>query len=1133
MPVEDLFIRGCGESPAMSDAATWYKDAIIYQVHVRSYFDSDGDGVGDFGGLIQRLDYIQDLGVSAVWLLPFYPSPLRDDGYDIADYLSIHPQYGNLDAFTAFLEAAHLRNLKVITELVLNHTSDQHPWFQRARRSPPGSPERDFYVWSDTPDKYAEARIIFKDFEPSNWSYDREAKAYYWHRFYSHQPDLNFDNHAVWEAVTPVVDFWFGLGVDGMRLDAVPYLYEREGTNCENLPETHGFLKALRKHIDAKFEGRMLLAEANQWPEDAVAYFGDADECHMAFHFPVMPRLFMGINREDRFPIVDIIEQTPAIPASCQWATFLRNHDELTLEMVTDEERDYMYRVYASETRARINFGIRRRLSPLMSNNRRRIELMNALLFSLPGTPVLYYGDEIGMGDNIYLGDRNGVRTPMQWSSDRNAGFSRANPQQLFLPVIIDPEYHYETVNVEAQQNNPHSLLWWMKRLIDIRRKLPALGRGTIEFFHPINRKVLAFVRRHNDDAVLVVANLSRFMQYVELSLENFEGQFPVEIFGGTRMPKITNAPYSLTLGPNSFYWLRLEPALPEQPEIAFSPQQLPSLRIRRSWRECLRDDRHELRFAIADYLARRLEYLPSDTTLRPISLDELGRMSIGETQVSLPVLQVDSSSNEVKSYVTPLCLAEGEKAEQLLQEQPESAVLRVLDGQAGVLYDASTTEAFGQRLVELIRQETRTSISSERWLVARRVGGAITDAPPESLTPIAVLKHEGRSTTLSVGQRFVLKVLREVAPGKHPAVEAGLFLAKQDASCPAVPMQGYVELQSPRSESMVLAVLYEYSSHEDTAWQLTLDALSDFYEQSVASAQPVAVSPSVESSEPLPPPEQQACERLIEQHLPWVTLLGQRVAEMHLALSSDPGDSDFSPEPSLPMHGRSLYQSLRGNAISLLEELRQRLYMLPEEQRERARELIDRREDILKLHRRILDERIDMGRIRTHGDLQLSRILFTGKDFVVIDFSGDPRAPLSERRIKRRPVRDLAALLHSLDYAAWVALTGLASGRGRSPGNIRDADRPRAAAWGREWLRRAQKALIEGYARRLSEAPRSWLFLPRTAPLLQAFLIDISLSDVIEELRIRPTWVGVALDCALDAVNTPIDIDQPSRATV
>ena len=513
---------------ALEDDPLWYKDAILYELHVRAFRDSNDDGIGDFRGLTEKLDYLQDLGVTTLWLLPFYPSPLRDDGYDIADDTDIHPAYGSMCDFREFMREAHRRGLRVITELVINHTSDQHPWFQKARRAKPGSAARDQYIWSDTPDRFTDARIIFKDFESSNWSWDPLAQAYYWHRFYSHQPDLNYDNPRVHEAIRGVLDFWMRAGVDGMRLDAIPYLYEREGTNCENLPETHVFLRELRRHVDARFPNRMLLAEANQWPEDTVPYFGDGDECNMAFHFPVMPRLFMAIRMEDRFPIIDILRQTPPIPPVAQWGIFLRNHDELTLEMVTEEERDYMYRIYAADPQARINLGIRRRLAPLLGNDRRSIELMNCLLFSLPGTPVIYYGDEIGMGDNIYLGDRNGVRTPMQWSGDRNAGFSRANPQQLYLPVITDPEYHYASVNVEAQQGNPNSLLSWMKRMIALRKRFKAFGRGDLRFLYPDNRKVLVFVRTFEEERVLVVANLSRLTQHVSLDLSEFEGLVPV-----------------------------------------------------------------------------------------------------------------------------------------------------------------------------------------------------------------------------------------------------------------------------------------------------------------------------------------------------------------------------------------------------------------------------------------------------------------------------------------------------------------------------------------------------------------------------------------------------------------------------
>ncbi|HEY6843179.1 MAG TPA: maltose alpha-D-glucosyltransferase, partial [Thermoanaerobaculia bacterium] len=581
----------------------WYKDAIIYQTHVKAFFDTNADGIGDFQGLTQKLDYLQDLGINILWLLPFYPSPLRDDGYDIANYTSVHPNYGTLSDFKAFLREAHRRGIRVVTELVINHTSDQHPWFQKSRRAKPGSAWRDYYVWSDTPDKFKDARIIFKDFETSNWAWDPVAKAYYWHRFYSHQPDLNFDNPAVHDALFKVLEFWLKLGVDAFRLDAIPYLYEREGTTCENLPETHTFLKKLRAKLDELYPGKMLLAEANQWPEDSRPYFGEGDECHMAFHFPVMPRMYMALAQEDRFPIIDIMNQTPPIPDSCQWAMFLRNHDELTLEMVTDEDRDYMWRTYAADREARINLGIRRRLAPLMQNHRGRIHLMNGLLFSFPGTPIVYYGDEIGMGDNIYLGDRNGVRTPMQWSADRNAGFSRANPQKLYLPVIIDPQYHYEQVNVEVQQQSQYSLLWWMKRLIANRKRYRAFGRGTMEFLYPEHRKLLAFVRRLDDELILVVANLSRLVQCFELDLSPFRGMVPVELSGATKFPLITDRPYFMNLGPFAFYWFALEK---QQAEVGLTAEETPQIAAK-TWGELMSDrNRDALTRAILRYVRPR-----------------------------------------------------------------------------------------------------------------------------------------------------------------------------------------------------------------------------------------------------------------------------------------------------------------------------------------------------------------------------------------------------------------------------------------------------------------------------------------------------------------------------------------------
>ena len=694
----------------------WYKDAIIYELHVRAFHDSNGDGIGDFRGLHEKMDYLQDLGVTALWLLPFYPSPLRDDGYDIADYTDVNPIYGSLTDFKAVLREAHRRGLRVITELVINHTSDRHPWFERARRAAPGSTWRDYYVWNDTPDKFQDARIIFKDFEHSNWTWDATAKAFYWHRFYSHQPDLNFDCPAVQRAVLDTLDFWLDLGIDGLRLDAVPYLYERDGTSCENLPETHAFLKVLRRHVDEHYPSRMLLSEANQWPEDAVAYFGAGDESHMAFHFPVMPRLFMAIRMEDRFPIIDILQQTPAIPANSQWALFLRNHDELTLEMVTDEDRDYMYRVYAQDAHARINLGIRRRLAPLLENHRGKIELMNGLLFSLPGTPVLYYGDEIGMGDNIFLGDRNGVRTPMQWSPERNAGFSHTNPQRLFLPVVIDPEYHYQAINVEAQQNNTNSLLWWMKRLIGLRRRHHAFGRGSLEFLYPENHKVLVFVRRHEAEQILVVANLSRFVQCVELDLSPFKGAVPVELFGRSTLPAVGERPYQLTLGPYAFYWLLLEPASSPRPAPC-QENRAPAIEVAGVWQNVFDGAAVEhLERILPTYLQTEHWFTGQGGT--PTAARIVERIPFCHGDAWMMLVQVEFTEGEPRRLVLPVTFRketrEAADAESMPPDAARIARLTIkgasgTDDQAGILFDALADKRFAQALLDACARHRRT----------------------------------------------------------------------------------------------------------------------------------------------------------------------------------------------------------------------------------------------------------------------------------------------------------------------------------------------------------------------------------------------------------------------------------------
>ncbi len=933
------------------DHLLWYKDAIIYQLHVRSFADGIQDGVGDFRGLAGKLDYLQDLGVTAIWLLPFYPSPLKDDGYDIADYTNIHPNYGVLRDFEIFLREAHRRRLRVITELVLNHTSDQHPWFQRARRAEPGSTFRDFYVWSDTPDRYREARIIFKDFEISNWTWDPVAHAYYWHRFYSHQPDLNFHTPEVREAMFGVVDFWMGLGVDGMRLDAVPYLFEREGTSCENLPETHEYLKELRAHVARHFPDRMFLAEANQWPEDAVAYFGNGDECHMAFHFPLMPRLFMAIRMEDRYPIVDILAQTPAIPDNCQWAVFLRNHDELTLEMVTDEERDYMYRVYAQDKQARINLGIRRRLAPLLENNRRRIELMVGVLFSLPGTPVIYYGDEIGMGDNIYLGDRNGVRTPMQWSAERNAGFSSVNPQKLFLPVIIDPEYHYQAINVEVQQANPSSLLWWMKRLIALRKQFRCFGRGSMTLLSPANHKVLALIRRlsplapagrgvggEGEETILLVANLARFPQWVELDLAEFGGLVPIELFSGSAFPAITERPYPFTLGPDGFYWFSLEQPRSRHQPRPLTDETLPELIVTSPWPDLLNERGvAALEEILARYLRARRGFGGKPNRTESITLLEWLLLSAAEQPVCLLFLAVNSLEGEPDKQVLPLLFVPDRLVERMPAELKPARLARLRGVEEGVLLDACWDPNFAEELlVWIARQGTlegKTGVLTGSLISPDSLP---SDAPVP--TPITIHRTEQNNTIFALADQYVLKVFRRVEEGTNPELEVGRFLTVREfAHTP--PLLGALEYRPLGREPLTLAVLHRTVPGAETAWGYTLGWLSRFFERALASAPLASVLvPSARTLlelAPLPPPTQ--ATEMLEGYLESAILLGRRTAELHQTLASDRDDPAFAPEPFSPLHQRSVYQSAHNSTSQTLTDLRRCLADLPEVQRQQA----------------------------------------------------------------------------------------------------------------------------------------------------------------------------------------------------
>jgi maltose alpha-D-glucosyltransferase/alpha-amylase len=1099
-------------------APDWYKDAVIYEVHVRAFADSDGDGIGDFIGLTQKLEYLKDLGVTAIWLLPFYPSPLLDDGYDIADYTDVHPSYGTIRDVRMFIREAHRRGLKVITELVCNHTSDQHAWFQRARRAAPGSPQRDFYVWSDTAEEYKGTRIIFKDFETSNWSWDGYANAYYWHRFYHHQPDLNFDNPRVREAIIRVMDFWLEMGVDGLRLDAIPYLFERDGTSSENLPETYAFLRELRAHIDANFEGRMLLAEANQWPEDAVAYFGDGDLCQMAFHFPLMPRLFMSIHMEDRFPIVDIVRQTPQIPENCQWAVFLRNHDELTLEMVTDEERDYMYRVYAVDQSMRINLGIRRRLAPLLGNHRRRVELMNGLLFALPGTPVIYYGDEIGMGDNVYLGDRNGVRTPMQWSGDRNAGFSKANPQKLYLPVIIDPEYNYETVNVEAQMENPHSLLWWTRRLIALRKRYQAFGRGTLEMLNPENRKVLAFVRRYKDEAVLVVANLSRFVQGVTLDLAEFKGMTLVEMFGRIEMPGPIEGQYFLTLGPHSFYWFALEPARVEALATSWLDEsgEAPLQTVRGSWHQLLEPGNATLAERLPGFLASRRWFAGKGRTVRSASIEEAVAMTPagarnGGAWAYICFISVQYATGTAETYVLPLAYKTGEEAYERQSQTPEAVFVRVRsgDGEEGILYDALYDEAFSALLLRCIDRGTRLKAKDGEVAGSRTAAMRRIERPKE--LQASVLRAEQSNTSINYGDALLLKMFRRIEPGLNPDQEIGTFLTEQ--GFPHAPkVAGVIEYRRRRKEPITLGVLSEFIRKESDAWQLTLDALRDFFDRTATmdganEALPATVETLLRLTEEEPPA---LVGETIGAFAEAARLLGVRTAEMHAALGSGPEGSEFAQEAFTPYRQRSLYQSMRNlatNSFALLAE-----HVKAKEAASREAVAVMKLEDaILARFRGVVNRSLTSTLLRNHGDFHLGQVLYTGNDFVITDFEGEPSRSLNERRLKRSPLRDVAGMLRSFSYAANSAL------RERRERGMPEDSEHGLEAWGRFWQVWVGSIYLGSYLERAREAGFLNASVDEIELLLGIFMLEKAVYEVGYELNNRPDWLNVPLQGILE----------------
>ncbi|MBX3357264.1 MAG: maltose alpha-D-glucosyltransferase [Phycisphaeraceae bacterium] len=1101
----------------------WYKNAIIYELHVRSFCDSTGDGIGDFNGLISKLDYLQDLGVTAVWLLPFYPSPLKDDGYDIADYMNVNPSYGTFRDVERFIKEAHRRGLRVITELVVNHTSDAHPWFQRARRAPKGSAHRDYYVWSDTPDRYVGTRIIFKDFETSNWAWDPVAKQYYWHRFYSHQPDLNFENPAVLAEVLKVLDHWMSAGVDGMRLDAIPYLFERDGTNCENLPETHEVLRKIRSHVDKTWPGRMLLAEANQWPEDAIAYFGQGDECHMAFHFPLMPRLFMALRMEDRFPIIDILEQTPEIPKSCQWAVFLRNHDELTLEMVTDEERDYMYRVYAADRDARINLGIRRRLAPLLANNRRKIELMNALLFSLPGTPMLYYGDEIGMGDNVYLGDRDGVRTPMQWSADRNAGFSRCGPQRLFLPIIIDPEYHYETVNVESQLANPSSLLWWTKRLIALRKRHPVFGNGDIEFMSPTNPKVLAFVRSGSDETAMVVANLSRFAQPTHIDLSKFAGLTPVEIFGQTPFPAIDDKPYFLTLGPHSFYWFLFKPneafAVTSDGTDARLLPVVDCPRDPAAWLPT-REGWPTLGRLLSGDVPHRRWFASKAKTFRALHVTDCVpfKHAAGSAGAWMLLCQVDYADHEPETYAIPIVMYPKDDTASPLADRPAGVIATVADpsGTQWVLADAMSTPDMPALLLDCIaRGRSHPGTRGELIATKTRAFGPTGDV--KSL-PVKISRAEQSNSSAMFGDRFVLKLFRRIEAGVNPDLEVLRHLTERARFGNTPSLTGSIEYRTGSDDPRTLAILQEFVENQGDAWSYALDQVGLFYERALALGDSQITQ--IRSLLPESPLDSftdaltKECADLLGDFAVAAALLGRRTLELHVALATDHGNPEFTPEPYSALYQRSLSQSMRNTVRRTLQMLRKKMDRIPADARSSVDELVGREADAVAFFQSASTIPVSTLRIRCHGDYHLGQVLWTGKDFVIIDFEGEPNRSLGERRLKRSPLRDVASMMRSFQYASETGLRRHHDRGGNgAPAMHRLADL---------WQVAATSAYVGAYVSMARKTAPS--LIPESddavRTLLRIWLFEKSLSEINYELNSRPDWVGIPLAAALSLLS-------------
>jgi maltose alpha-D-glucosyltransferase/alpha-amylase len=1085
----------------ISNDPFWYKDAIIYELHVRSFFDSNDDGIGDFQGLIQKLDYIQDLGVNTIWLLPFYPSPLRDDGYDIANYRDINPSYGSMRDFRQLLKEAHARGLRVFTELVVNHTSDQHPWFQAARRAPAGSAKRSYYVWSDTGREYAGARIIFTDTETANWTWDPVAKAYYWHRFFSHQPDLNYDNPHVLRAMLRVMHFWLDMGVDGLRLDAVPYLIEREGTNCENLPETHRVLKQFRKALDERYPDRALLAEANQWPADVRPYFGDGDECHMAYHFPLMPRIFMAVRQEDALPIVEIMRQTPDIPPNTQWALFLRNHDELTLEMVTDEERDYMYNAYAADPQMRLNLGIRRRLAPLLEYNRPLIELLNSLLLSMPGSPIIYYGDEIGMGDNVFLGDRNGVRTPMQWTSDRNAGFSRADPARLFAPPIMDPIYGYQAINVEAQERSPSSLLSWMRRMLALRRQYQTLGRGGFEPLATDNRRVLAYVREDGEQQIIVVANMARTVQPVHVDLERFKGMHPVEIIGNTEMPPVGPDPYFLTLAPHGFYWFQLskvaKPVVLQRPRLAERDEPVPTLLVSAVWETLLEGHARVLleRDALTGFLTRQRWYSGKARTLARARFADWALVDTSPS-IFFCLVEVEFTDGTPDRYAIVLAAAAGDAAREIQEQRQFSVVARLSGARSGVLYDGMTDAQIALRVFELLRRGGTLALRSGSLEISQLEPAAATLLADAEPSRAQIRGLEQSNSTAFLGDRYVLKLFRRLEPGENPDIEVGRNLAPRAAEARVPALIAWATYVSDGGPPLSVAMLQQQVASRGTAWERALDHLQAYCERAAIEQRRFAERGDLTSS-PV------AAEEAMGAYRATIDLMGRRTADLHRTLAGIEADG-FGASPLDAPALTALSRDMIGHAERVLGLVQDNHEHLPESAAASVQRLLDLKLEMVKRFEHLATLEDAGERIRVHGDLHLGQILEVEGDVYFIDFEGEPARSIGERRARQSPLRDVAGVLRSFSYVARAGFRVF----------LRDKPETRwpLDSWIDAWERDACAIFLRGYLKQMGDGP----LLPGSAArdmLLDALILEKALSELAYELGNRPDWIDIPLD--------------------